>query len=139
MKSALVVAFALLLAAPALAEEERHPLDVGLDHCMGEDPTTHGVLGCISRSHEAWDAELNRVWGELGEALPAETFTKLREAQRAWIGFRDAEWAALDAVYATMQGSMFQVMHANDRMELTRKRVLALQGLLETYRIAKEP
>ncbi len=38
------------------------------------------------------DAELNRVYQKALKAMPdADTKDKLREAQRAWVAFRDAE------------------------------------------------
>jgi uncharacterized protein YecT (DUF1311 family) len=94
---------ACLAAAPAdIASCIGHAADA----CMQENPqgeTTMGMGFCLSQEWEWWDARLNAAYGALMErharsdaelkaegvetALVAEA---LREAQRAWIAFRDA-------------------------------------------------
>ncbi len=55
----------------------------------------------------------------------------LREAQRAWVAFRDGELAWLAAFYGGLDGSMYRSMLAADRVELVRKRVLELTSFLD--------
>lgn len=132
-------AFALaVLGAPALAQPDQHPIDAELSRCMEspEGMSTHGTRQCLGTATEAWDKELNRVWGELMRELPASAKESLRAAQRKWIAFRDAEQAALVDAYGAMPGSMFSIMHADAVSALTRDRVRQLEALLEAQRVS---
>ena len=130
----------LCSVGPAQGEEAPpHPIDATLERCVDADPSTLGVMACIGNADAAWDAELNAVWAELKATLPPEVFAKLLDAQRAWLAYRDAEYEALGALYATAEGTMFRPMLASDRMELTRGRARDLRGLLGVYRVAQEP
>ena len=130
---------ALALASP-LPASDRHPIEAELDRCMEspEGMSTHGSRACIDAATAAWDRELNRVWKELRAELPAAAFAALRESQRKWIAFRDAERAALLEAYGLMQGTMFQPMHAESVSRLTRDRVRQLEALLEAQRVSAQ-
>lgn len=127
---------ALTLGAPAHAEEDGHPIDQALSQCMEtpEGMSTHGMRECLSQANADWDRELNRVWRELMRELPAEAQTALRASQRQWLAFRDADVAALEAAYGSMQGSMYLIMLADSVVTLTRDRVRQLDALLEAQR-----
>ncbi|GMU42995.1 MAG: hypothetical protein AMXMBFR25_09810 [Lysobacterales bacterium] len=135
---ALLLCIAATLGPTLHAATDEHPIDAELSRCM-ESPegiSTHGTRACIDAATAAWDRELNRVWKELRQELPAATFASLRESQRKWIAFRDAELAALLEAYGAMQGTMFQPMHAESISRLTRDRVRQLEALLEAQRIS---
>lgn len=129
------------LAAPVLAQSDapdQHPIEAELTRCMEseEGMSTHGMLDCQRAATEAWDKELNRIWGELMRELPAPAKETLRASQRKWLAFRDADVEAMAAAYGEMQGSMFQVMHADSVSSLTRDRVRQLDALLEAQRVS---
>lgn len=116
-------------AAPAPGKE--HPVDSWLKGCMEKDPSTQGTNACLGQALVRWDSEMNRVYQELNGRLDAERRSNLREAQRAWIAFRDRELAWLGGFYGRLEGSMYGSMLAADRVEVTRKRVLELGSLLD--------
>ena len=116
-------------AAPP--EGKNHPLDRELDACLTLDPSTAGMINCLNLAHEKWDAELNRVYAELRRTLDPEGRDALRDAQRAWIGFRDAEFGLMERMYGPGDGSLARVEAAAKRVEFIRTRVLALSGYLE--------
>ena len=123
----LSVAFALLPAA-ALSQT----LDCS-------NPVTQvEMTGCASQAYEAADAELNAAYGPAMEmaksiddagangAVPAATL--LRDAQRAWIVFRDASCDA-EATLArggTMQSMLFYI--CLERLTRARTEDLRLYG-----------
>ena len=127
---------ALLLAAPLHAQTDPHPIEAELSRCMEtpEGMSTHGMRQCLGNASEAWDKEMNRIWGELMRELPAPAKDSLRAAQRKWIAFRDAELEALAQSYGAMPGTMYLVMHADAASTLTRDRVRQLDALLEALR-----
>ena len=115
-------------AAPAPGKE--HPTDSWLKGCMETDPSTQGTNACLGQALVRWDSEMNRAYQELNGRLDAERRSTLREAQRAWVVFRDRELAWLGDFYGRLEGSMYGSMLAADRVEVTRKRALELDSLL---------
>lgn len=70
------------LTGPAKAQNCSDPTQMGLDECAGA-------------TYKKSDARLNAVYGQIVARLAgdADTKAKLVKAQKAWIGFRDAECA----------------------------------------------
>lgn len=54
-----------------------------------EDPSTAGMVACISREHDVWDGMLNDAYQILLKRLEPEKARKLKAAQRSWIASRD--------------------------------------------------
>ena len=79
-----------------------------------------------SGKHKA-DAELNSTYAALLAKLPdAESKRKLKESQRAWIAFRDAE-----AAFAADQfrgGSAAPVLRSTSMAETTEQRIKQLKA-----------
>lgn len=123
--------FGAVAPAPAnsVGATARHPVDAWLTACMEKDPSTQGTNRCLGQAYEKWDAELNRAYRELSARLAEGLRPSLREAQRAWVDFRDRDLAWLAAFYGGLDGSMYRSMLAADRVELVRKRVLELLSL----------
>jgi uncharacterized protein YecT (DUF1311 family) len=81
---------------------------------------------------EAWadfkkaDAELNKTYEALLKKLPdAESKQKLKESQRAWVAFRDAE-----AAFAAGGGTMAPTLRYATMTELTEQRIKQLKARL---------
>lgn len=134
--SAVLAVLAAVTATPLHAQPDQHPIEAELSRCMEtpEGMSTHGMRACLGAATEAWDKELNRIWGELMRELSAPAKESLRAAQRKWIAFRDAELLALSQAYGAMPGTMYLVMHADAVSSLTRDRVRQLDALLEAQR-----
>lgn len=113
------------------APRAEHPIDAWLSGRMRREPSSQEMNACLGQAYEKWDAELNRVYRELGAKLAGDGQATLRHAQRSWVAFRDSELAWLAAFYGGRQGSMYANMLAADRVELVRRRVLELSSWLE--------
>lgn len=92
-----------------------------------------GMATCFRKEGEAWDKLLNEVYREViarAKAVDARDGggreAAMRAAQRAWIGFRDAECAFTHALFG--DGSMRIPLGAECLMRLTAERVLDLEG-----------
>ena len=86
--------------------------------------------------HKA-DAELNSTYAALMAKLPdAESKQKLKESQRAWLAFRDAE-AAFQAD-GERGGSMAPLIYSTTASELTQARIEALRKQLSSEQHAKK-
>lgn len=111
-----------------------HPVDQWLTECMDKDPTTAGMNNCLFEAYEKWDAELNRAYMALRKRLSPSQQKALKAAQVEWLKYRDAEFELIEQFYSGFEGTMYQPMRLEDRVEIVRKRVLGLrsyQALLE--------
>lgn len=122
------------------ADAPPHPIEAELERCLGtaDGSTTFGSIACLDAAQTAWDRELNRVYGELRRALSPAGQSALRDAQRRWIAYRDAETAAIGTIYGELDGTMYRVMAADAVMTLTRDRVRELEARLETVNLARQ-
>lgn len=91
---------------------------------------------CFCEQNNKADAELNRVYQKLLAANAEDKVfvEKLKNAQRAWIAFRDAQ---LEALYPTVDnprvtyGSVYPMCHCIAEEELTVERTRQLRRMLE--------
>jgi uncharacterized protein YecT (DUF1311 family) len=103
------------------------------------EDTTLTTVGCIEEETEAWDVMLNaeyqttmtvfREADASGDVAGTTRESALKEAQRAWIAFRDAECGLRYAQWGN--GSMRQIAAANCLMEETAERAIALRQMRE--------
>lgn len=116
-----------------------HPIDQQVNELLDKNQDTHGQIQAIGKGIELWDAELNRVYKELMNAYAGNVKAKaaLKTAQLAWLKFRDAEHKHLSELYSIKDGSMYNIFHNSDRMELIKARALELKSRLDTLNDAK--
>jgi len=89
---------------------------------------TSAMLECIDKETQVQDARLNRAYRLAQQALGAEQQSPLREAQRQWLKFRDANCG----LYGHLTGgSIDRVNGASCVLEMTRERAEDLHGLAE--------
>ena len=103
--------------------------------------TTIGTTDCTNRETEAWDRALNREYRLLREDFEAadaaavgtgagvgiDRSDALRDAQRAWIAFRDADCTARYAQY--QDGSIRSLVGTSCRLDHTARRALELRSM----------
>lgn len=144
-----------LLAAPAAGQESANvrACIAGADEpmvCVGamveacvagrpDGETTAGMVECIGAETAAWDQVLNeeyaatmaefRALDATGDVVADDVTRegKLREAQRAWIAFRDAECTLQYARWG--MGTLRQVVGANCLLEETAERAIELRAM----------
>lgn len=101
--------------------------------------STGGMASCVSAEAAIWDEYLNTLYGDLRADMRAQDVDNpegavgradaLRDAQRAWIAFRDAECAYNWAVF--QEGTMRSLISTGCMLDMTADRVLDLHGYLE--------
>jgi uncharacterized protein YecT (DUF1311 family) len=99
-------------------------LFISVAHIHGQ---TQAAMNAQARAEfERADAELNKTYEALLTKLPdAESKGKLKQSQRAWLAFRDAE-AAFSADQAR-GGSMAPTIRYETITELTQERIKQLK------------
>ncbi|WP_174990325.1 lysozyme inhibitor LprI family protein [Pandoraea captiosa] len=103
-------------------------IDGALTQCLDapDKQSTGDQDACIVEATHAWDARLNANYRALQAELPEASRPILLAAQRAWLASRDADLKLIAAVYATVRGTMYAPMNANDVMMLTKRRAQTL-------------
>jgi len=64
--------------------------------------------------------------------LDTASKTKLIEAQRQWIKFKEKETGLIDATYKHANGTMWRIARAGKVPDITRQRAIDLETLPET-------
>jgi|SRR5436190_18394784 len=77
------------------------------------------------------NADLDNVYKELMGKLDAGQQKSLREAQRAWIKWRDVEADIIARLGGAVGGSSLRVDYANAQTKLIKERIAALRGYLK--------
>jgi uncharacterized protein YecT (DUF1311 family) len=136
---ALVPTFIALAAAaptPATAADATASL---LDRCL-DDPanaSTAGQTACERRAAQTYDRRLNAAYQALLKTLPPLAAQRLKEAQRAWAGFRSADARARAALYGSRQGTIFVPMQADSETRILRDRTLQLESYLGAMKVGE--
>jgi uncharacterized protein YecT (DUF1311 family) len=117
------------LLTPALQAEEAKA------GCYDKAQTQLESNSCADEEYAEADAELNRVYKAILEKYKGDSkfIAKLREAQRAWLKYRDAELEAKfpHADEPHYYGSIFPMCDAQYRAQLTRERIVKLREWLD--------
>ena len=132
---AILLTFCAVTLTMSLHAGEPSPIDRKLEDCIDRDPSTAGMVECTEAAFAAWDKELNAAYQALAKLLGPEQKGALKTAQRQWLAWRDAEFAMLDAIYATREGTMYLPMAAGDRMEIVKARAVELRSYESLLRI----
>ena len=97
--------------------------------CMDESGgVTVNMLDCMGSETEQQDARLNQNYKAAMQALTQAQQTQLRDAQRLWIKFRDADCALLGSLTG---GTIDSVNSASCFLDMTKKRADDLVWLAE--------
>lgn len=105
-------------------------LGIHAQPCMDapENQTTVGLVECLRTEFSAWDEILNREYEALQPLLDEEQRAALRDAERAWIAYRDADCAF---PHVLVRGTMAQPWSMDCVMQHTARRAMTLRGLLD--------
>ncbi len=88
--------------------------------------TTIEIVDCHEARYEAADRELNSVYNEAMRSLSGDARDKLREAQRAWLRFRDASFEFVIEANKD-RGTFANVLIGDYKATLVEKRVRELK------------
>ena len=115
------------LSAGAQAADDGHSTTYSA--CMDESGgVTMNMLDCMGSETEQQDARLNQNYKAAMQALTPSQQTQLRDAQRLWIKFRDADCALLGSLTG---GTIDSVNSASCFLDMTKQRADDLGRLVE--------
>lgn len=118
MRAGVILIIGAWLAMPVIASE---------DASCSNANTQSQMNTCAAQEYQRTDAALNSAYREVMARLTdnAPARAKLRAAQRAWIGFRDAECAYVSS--ATEGGSVQPMVRNQCLTHMTSERTQALR------------
>ena len=124
------VGITVLCLVNVSAQDEK---DVGLsrdyDACMEKSGgVTSKMLDCIEAETERQEARLNRIYKKIMAQLDGAAKKRLREAQQAWIKFRDAN---VDFYRDPNGGTAATVAGADRYLVMTAQRASELEKFKE--------
>jgi len=125
LSASLVIAIFVGAASPFLITPPAH---AAAPDC-GAAKTQADLATCTAKDAASADAALNAVYKALAGRLAPADLKRLRDAQRAWIPFRDKECAFRTQPYA--DGSVYSTLVETCRTELTKARLAQLQHQLQ--------
>ncbi len=123
----------VLIYNTSLSQKKEVDIDAALTKCLDktENQTTAGMCKCTYTALNEWDKKLNTTYRSLLQRLDSLAKTKLIEAQRQWVKFKEKEIELIDATYGKAQGTMWLVIRADKLLQITRSRAEELETLLE--------
>jgi len=101
-----------LRAEPAVPQED-----------CGDRKSTADIVECLATQTAVWDRRLGAAYQKLFDSLPARRRDRLRNAQRLWIQFRDANCA----YFASRSGTIARVEAGQCLLRLTTARAMELE------------
>lgn len=109
---------------------ELHPIEKAVQDCMQkENYSTFGMSGCVDESVNDWNKEINKYIAQLKEILPDEKYEFLKNSQKEWTDYKDAEWALLEVTIGEKTGSIYVNILSADKSAVLEKRAKDLSGL----------
>jgi uncharacterized protein YecT (DUF1311 family) len=109
-------------------KKEDVALSNAFERCTEETGSFVSYMECVQQEYERQDARLNAAYKKLMASLEASQQSKLRDAQRAWVKFRDAYGDFLGGLSLSNAGMAF----ANSwDMRATADRAKQLEDALE--------
>lgn len=125
------LSFALIssvsMSATAQEDDCILPYSQAYHDCMDNSSgATYEMLDCIGAEYEYQDALLNTAYKKLMRNLSAERKKTLKQAQKAWIQFRDGNCSFY---YDPEGGSLARIMGNDCSMRMTAERAKELDEL----------
>ncbi len=96
---------------------------------MEDEESTPGMMGCYAQGRDRWDAELNRSYTALLNSLKDDQKTKLRDAQRRWLDFLNAQHEAIGFIYYADLGTLGRVRASEQPMNIVKEQALRLMSI----------
>lgn len=114
----------LLLLGSTLAQAE----SAAFGSCMKAAQTTASMSACGQAELKREDARLNQAYKQAMASLEPAQQGKLRDAQRLWLKYRDANCA----LYYTLTGGTMDILNGGAcTLDMTKARADELAGLPE--------
>ncbi|WP_230953170.1 lysozyme inhibitor LprI family protein [Burkholderia stagnalis] len=106
----LVVLMALAMPI-ASAQQKVDPIEAQANACLAAPAgqTTSGMIACSHQAYVAYDKRMNEVYQRVMRSADPQTRELIRQAQRQWLAYRDAQHKADNGPWRADRGSIASV------------------------------
>ncbi|MDY7802009.1 lysozyme inhibitor LprI family protein [Burkholderia stagnalis] len=106
----LVVLMALAMPI-ASAQQKVDPIEAQANACLAAPAgqTTSGMIACSHQAYVAYDKRMNEVYQRVMRSADPQTRELIRQAQRQWLAYRDAQRKADNGPWRADRGSIASV------------------------------
>ncbi len=114
--------------------KKQHRIDIEYTKCLNnpENQTTFGMVNCAIEAQKAWEAEVDEYYKLLLSKVPEETKPLLKKSQLTWQEYKRCEFKFSTEMYLSMEGTMWQIVAADNKTEFVKQRALLLKSHYET-------
>ena len=125
----LVTALSLAAALLPLATWAADPVDDALEQCLKtpHGQTTAGMTECTHTAYQAYDRQMNTLYQAVMAKSDPVSREAIRNAQRAWLAYRNAQKTADNAPWRADSGSMASPDIEGLNVEAIRTRIAELE------------
>lgn len=98
-----------VLATPIASAQKRvDPIEAQLEACLATSTgqTTEGMTDCSHQAYLAYDKRMNEVYQRIMHNADPQSRVLIRNAQRQWLAYRDAQLKADNGPWRADRGSM---------------------------------
>lgn len=122
------------IVSPVFGQSVSDKIDSDLKKCLAQrtNYTTAGMQNCVGTAYQQMDSRLNEVYSLLMGKLTPPKRELLKDAQRKWLAFRDAELKLTKSLDPNVGGTISSVTGAGDSYEILKKRTKELEQHLRT-------
>jgi len=128
----ILISVLLLSGTASAAETLRQDLDTRLANCQQQAVSTLDNLQCYEVANKAWDSELNKQYKLLLAGQSPEAQAALKNAQRAWISYRDSYLQAMNRFYQQQQGTIWGLVASEAKLNVIKEKARDLYRLRES-------
>ncbi|WP_462255215.1 lysozyme inhibitor LprI family protein [Ferruginibacter sp.] len=114
------------------AQTKEYKIDSTLEKCIAKDVSDAGMINCLQKAETDWDKELNKYYKLLLIKLDTSEQKKCRDSQRQWLIYKEKEVNFFTDVFSKKDGSLWNLLIADKRMQITRLRAKELIAYYET-------
>ena len=114
----------ICLLALAAAVFGSHPIDQTLEACIDENPSTHGMIQCISAATKQWEELAEKTLDRILKHIPPAEL--LHQSQKDFLSFQKAEHALIYAMRSQLEGTMYSIFAADQVLTVIRQRARTL-------------
>lgn len=122
MRKIVQIAMLIALLLPAVQAQEQD--------CINTAESQLALNTCTQSRYQAVDAELNTLFHEVRQRIgdDANTHNLLRNGERAWIAFRDAE--CIFSTSKAVGGSAYSMLYDMCLIDITQQRIVQFRKYL---------
>ncbi len=138
MKKLLLVIILSSLATNVFAKNLRKDIDDKLAQCNKAAITTLDSVDCRSTAADEWEAELNNQYQLLLKGQSPEVQANLKNAQRAWIKYKNSYVSAMASFYRQEEGTVWTIIMAESKLNVIRDKAIDLYRLRTSTNLSGE-